>query len=59
MNVAVRQKPAPGEQPNPLRELACGPLARVVEGYVELNDSPGIGINPDTEALMQYAVGFS
>lgn len=37
--------------PNPLRTRACGPIARVVEGRARLDDSPGLGIEPDLDAL--------
>jgi D-galactarolactone cycloisomerase len=42
--------------PNPLRTLTCGPLARVVEGTSTLGDAPGLEIAPDLQALRQYAV---
>ncbi|MDQ3027793.1 MAG: mandelate racemase/muconate lactonizing enzyme family protein [Pseudomonadota bacterium] len=37
--------------PNPLRTRACGPLARVADGRSRLDDSPGLGIEPDLDAL--------
>ena len=42
--------------PNPLRTLACGPLARVEEGRVRLGDTPGLGAEPDAQALREFAV---
>lgn len=44
---------------NTLRSLTCGPLVRLIEGCAQLTDSPGIGIDPNTEALKRYAVNFS
>lgn len=42
--------------PNPLRSLACEPLARVVEGTVTLTEEPGLGAPPDLGALRDYAI---
>jgi L-alanine-DL-glutamate epimerase-like enolase superfamily enzyme len=42
--------------PNPLRALSCGPLARVAEGHAALTDEPGLGSPPDLTALGDYAV---
>ena len=44
--------------PNPLRTLACGPLARVVEGTSTLTGEPGLGFAPDLDALREYAVAL-
>lgn len=44
--------------PNPLRTLACGPLARVVEGTSTLTGEPGLGFAPDLDALRGYAVAL-
>ena len=37
--------------PNPLRTEACGALARIREGRATLDESPGLGIEPDLDAL--------
>jgi len=42
--------------PNPLRTLACGPLARVEDGAATLNGEPGLGLAPDLQALRKYAI---
>lgn len=44
--------------PNPLRTLTCGPLARVVEGTSTLGDAPGLGAAPDLQALREYAIVY-
>ena len=36
---------------NPLRSAACGPVGHVRAGRVRLGDSPGLGLEPDLEAL--------
>ncbi len=41
--------------PNPLRTLLCGPLARVESGRATLAEAPGLGIEPDLAALERYA----
>lgn len=43
--------------PNPLRELLCGPLAQVVDGRVVLGEAPGLGVEPNFDALRTFAVG--
>ena len=40
--------------PNPLRELTCGPVARVQAGTVTLADAPGLGAAPDLAALRRW-----
>jgi D-galactarolactone cycloisomerase len=42
--------------PNPLRMLTCGPLARVADGAAQLGDEPGLGATPDLAALERYRV---
>lgn len=42
--------------PNPLRSLTCGVLARVMEGTATLSEEPGLGALPDLAALRDYAV---
>jgi L-alanine-DL-glutamate epimerase-like enolase superfamily enzyme len=42
--------------PNPLRTAACGPLARVREGHVVLDERPGLGAEPDSAALREFRV---
>ena len=43
--------------PNPLRTLLCGPVARVESGTVTLGEEPGLGIEPDLDAIRTYRVG--
>jgi D-galactarolactone cycloisomerase len=40
--------------PNPLRSLTCGPLARIQDGRATLSDEPGLGPAPDETALRRY-----
>lgn len=40
--------------PNPLRDLCCGPVANVREGAVTLGEEPGLGFTPDLKALQQW-----
>ncbi|MEQ8815699.1 MAG: mandelate racemase/muconate lactonizing enzyme family protein [Thalassobaculum sp.] len=42
--------------PNPLRELLCGPLSTVEGGRAGLTAAPGLGVEPDLAALALYAV---
>jgi L-alanine-DL-glutamate epimerase-like enolase superfamily enzyme len=42
--------------PNPLRELTCGPLARVENGIAELSAAPGLGATPDLSVLRAFSV---
>jgi len=42
--------------PNPLRELLCGPLATVADGRAALGGAPGLGVEPDFGALQRFAV---
>ncbi len=42
--------------PNPLRALTCGPLARIDAGRATLSDAPGLGLQPDMNALRPYAL---
>lgn len=42
--------------PNPLRTLACGAAGDVREGRVVLDETPGLGIVPDTVALRAFLV---
>ena len=44
--------------PNPLRTLTCGPVGRVTEGQVTLSDAPGLGAEPDRQALREFAVAY-
>jgi len=39
---------------NPLRERFCGPVADVRDGTITLNDSPGLGIEPELSSIEQY-----
>lgn len=41
--------------PNPLRDLTSGPLARPADGVMTLTDEPGLGIEPDLGALLRFA----
>ncbi len=40
--------------PNPLRELTCGPLAHPDSGFISLTDRPGLGAEPDFDALGEF-----
>ncbi len=42
--------------PNPLRSLTCGPLAKVTDGRATLSDTPGLGEPPDEAALQPFLV---
>ncbi|MCC6472135.1 MAG: mandelate racemase/muconate lactonizing enzyme family protein [Burkholderiales bacterium] len=44
---------------NPLRTLTCGPLAAVSGGRASLGEAPGLGAEPQLEALARYAATFS
>lgn len=44
--------------PNPLRTLTCGPLARPEKGRVRLDDAAGLGHAPDFDQLREYEVAF-
>jgi len=39
---------------NPLREGFCGSVADVRDGTITLNDSPGLGIEPELSSIEQY-----
>jgi L-alanine-DL-glutamate epimerase-like enolase superfamily enzyme len=41
---------------NPLRTLACGPLAGIADGAACLNEDPGLGAAPDLRALERFRV---
>ncbi|WP_338050888.1 MULTISPECIES: mandelate racemase/muconate lactonizing enzyme family protein [Ramlibacter] len=41
--------------PNPLRTVLAGPLASIREGGCRLGDGPGIGVQPDLQALADVA----
>lgn len=42
--------------PNPLRTLTCGALARVADGTATLTEEPGLGIAPDMTTLREFAI---
>jgi len=42
--------------PNPLRALTCGALARVADGAATLTEEPGLGIAPDMATLREFAI---
>jgi L-alanine-DL-glutamate epimerase-like enolase superfamily enzyme len=42
--------------PNALRTLTCGPLARIADGAATLGEEPGLGTPPDLEALRPYRI---
>ena len=42
--------------PNPLRTLACGPVADVRDGQIVLGEAPGLGVEPDLQALREFRV---
>lgn len=39
---------------NPLRDLLCGPVGQVRDGRVRLGERPGLGVEPDLDALAQW-----
>jgi L-alanine-DL-glutamate epimerase-like enolase superfamily enzyme len=43
--------------PNPLREALARPFARIADGHWHLTDAPGLGIEPDLQALERYRSG--
>jgi L-alanine-DL-glutamate epimerase-like enolase superfamily enzyme len=45
--------------PNPMRELTCGPMAEVTDGKAWLGEAPGLGIEVDLDVLKPYAVSVS
>lgn len=40
--------------PNPLRDLSCGPIANVHEGHVRLSEEPGLGVAFDLERFAPW-----
>jgi L-alanine-DL-glutamate epimerase-like enolase superfamily enzyme len=42
--------------PNRLRTTTCGPLWRVMDGWVRLDDGPGLGAVPDLAQIAHYRV---
>lgn len=44
--------------PNPLRTLTCGSLARIAGGVASLSEEPGLGILPDLRGLESYSTRF-
>lgn len=42
--------------PNPLRNLTCGPLNSVQEGRTTLSEAPGLGVGIDMAVLRDYQV---
>jgi L-alanine-DL-glutamate epimerase-like enolase superfamily enzyme len=42
--------------PNPLRSLLSTPLDSISDGKAVLSDKPGIGIDPDLDALSQFLI---
>lgn len=43
---------------NPLRTLACGPIAKVHDGYATLGDAPGLGFDFDPAAFARFAIAL-
>ena len=39
---------------NPLRDAFCGAVGHVKDGAVELDDAPGLGIEPDLGPIAKY-----
>ena len=39
---------------NPLRDRFCGPVINISDGFVTLEDDPGLGIEPDLSSIEQY-----
>ncbi len=44
---------------NALRSLLAPPLAQVVDGYISLEEKPGLGVTPDIEALQRACAALS
>ena len=44
---------------NALRSLLAPPLAQVADGYITLDETPGLGVTPDIEALKRVCATFS
>lgn len=44
---------------NALRSLLAPPLAQVVDGYISLEEKPGLGVTPDIEALKRACAALS
>jgi hypothetical protein len=44
--------------PNPLRDLTSGSLARPSDGVMTLTDEPGLGIEPDLGVLLKFACAY-
>ncbi len=44
--------------PNPLRSLTCGALARVTDGKVTLTEEAGLGVPPDLTALREFSIAL-
>jgi len=44
---------------NALRSLLAPPLAQVVDGYISLDEKPGLGVTPDIEALQRACAALS
>jgi D-galactarolactone cycloisomerase len=44
--------------PNPLRTLMSGPIEQVLNGQINIGDTPGLGLIPDLQMLNSYAVAF-
>ena len=42
-----------------LRSLLAPPLAQVVDGYISLEEKPGLGVTPDIEALKRACAALS
>jgi L-alanine-DL-glutamate epimerase-like enolase superfamily enzyme len=39
---------------NPLREQFCGAVAEIADGEIALDETPGLGIEPDVAAIEEY-----
>ena len=44
---------------NALRSLLAPPLGQVVDGYISLEEKPGLGVTPDNEALKRACAALS
>ena len=44
--------------PNPLRSLTAGPVARVQDSRIRLDDAPGLGHAPDLATLKEFARAY-
>jgi hypothetical protein len=54
---ATRNSSTSCSNENPLRTELCPPLARLAHGRIRLDERPGLGVEPDLEALRALCAG--